>query len=67
MTRFSFRMIMAGLYLFCLSIIGWAGLGIMGYDFAGTLILQAGLMLMAVLVTSGLVIHYFDEKQKRRY
>jgi len=66
-TRLSFGLMLVGLGIFCLSIISWAGLGIAGYHFASTRIFQAGAMLMIVLTIIGGIIHYFDERQKRRY
>jgi len=67
MARLSFGLVMVGLGIFCLSIMSWAALSIIGHEFAATRILQAGGMLMIVLAVIGSIIHYFDEKQKRRY
>jgi len=67
MDRFVFWLMMVGLTCFCSSIVGWAGLGICGYKFAAERILQAGFMLMIVLLVSGSVVHYFDERKKKRW
>jgi len=67
MERFSFWLLMVGLGTFCASIIGWASLGISGFHFAGERILQAGFLLMVVLLTSGGVVHYFNERKKKEW
>jgi len=61
MVRFGLWMMIAGVAIFCLSIMGWAGLEIAGNEFAAERVMQAGIGMMCALIFAGVAAMIFPQ------